>query len=93
MTRSELIQQVHRCNPGITTAQAEERVKLMFDRIMRTLSSDARIELQGLEGFTPQYPMTHTEHNPSTGDAIKVAGKAANVPVAKASKLLRDRPN
>ena len=91
MTRSDLIQKVHRMNPGLTYQQAEKSVSLIFDEIASALSRGRRIELRGFGIFTTRDRNARVGRNPRTGDSVKVPQKA--VPFFKAGKLLRDKLN
>ncbi len=91
MTRSELIQKVHRLNPGITTHQAERSVTLIFDEITGILSLGGRVELRGFGVFTVRERNSRLGRNPRTGEVVQVTKKA--VPFFKAGKLLRDNLN
>ena len=91
MTRSDLIQKIHRINPGLTHQQAEKSVALIFDEITSALSRGRRVELRGFGIFTTRDRSARTGRNPRTGDKVKVPQKA--VPFFKAGKLLRDKIN
>lgn len=91
MTRSELVQRVHRKTPGITAAQAERGVELIFNEIGHTLAVGGRVELRGFGVFTVRKRDSRTGRNPRTGNVVKVDTKY--VPFFKAGKILRDRLN
>lgn len=91
MTRSELIQRVHKLNPGLTAQQAEKGVELIFDEIGSTLSKGGRVELRGFGVFTVRKRDQRVGRNPRTGETVRVDEKF--VPFFKAGKELRARLN
>ena len=91
MTRSELIQRVHKLNPGLTIQQAELGVELIFEEIGQALASGGRVELRGFGVFTVRKRGERRGRNPRTGDLVSVNEKF--VPFFKAGKQLRERLN
>lgn len=89
MTRSELIQKVHKLNPGLTAQQAEKGVEMIFSEICSTLATGGRVELRGFGVFTVRKRDARNGRNPRTGDVVNVDEKF--VPFFKAGKNLREK--
>lgn len=91
MTRSDLIQRVHKFNPELTAQQTEQGVELIFEEIGQTLAGGGRVELRGFGVFTVRKRDQRNGRNPRTGDLVRVNEKF--VPFFKAGKQLRERVN
>lgn len=91
MTRADLIERIHKSNPGLTTSQVEKAVLLIFEEIANTLANGGRIELRGFGVFTVRKRDSRTGRNPRTGENVPVEEKY--VPFFKAGKLLWERIN
>lgn len=91
MTRSELIDQVHKLNPDIPAQQVEASINAIFDEISQTLSKGERVELRDFGVFTVRKRDQRTGRNPRTGEVVHVSEK--KVPFFKAGKLLKERLN
>jgi integration host factor subunit beta len=89
MTRSELIQKVHKLNPGLTAQQAEKGVEMIFNEISTTLATGGRVELRGFGVFTVRKRDARNGRNPRTGVVVNVDEKF--VPFFKAGKHLREK--
>ncbi|MBP6985899.1 MAG: integration host factor subunit beta [Alphaproteobacteria bacterium] len=89
MTRSELIQKVHKMNPTLTVQQAEKGVEMIFNEIGSTLATGGRVELRGFGVFTVRKRDARNGRNPRTGDVVNVDEKF--VPFFKAGKTLREK--
>lgn len=91
MTRSELVRRVMKLNAGVTLAQADTYVSIIFDEISNILVKGGRVELRGFGVFEVRHREARIGRNPRTGAAVKVAAKS--VPFFKAGKLLRLQVN
>lgn len=90
MNKSELIQAVAE-NAAISKATAAKAVDAVFDSIKDALAEDDAVTLIGFGTFSVRERAARKGRNPRTGEPLDI--KAANVPVFKAGKALKDAVN
>ena len=74
LLRADLIEEVS----GVVEMPAKEAaiiVELIFDKMVRALLSDDKVELRGFGSFNTRERRARTGRNPKTGAAVKVPAK------------------
>ncbi len=89
MTKSELIEVLHREQPHLKTEDVEMAVKLLLDLMSGTLAQHDRIEIRGFGSFSVHYRSPRTGRNPKTGVAVELPSR--HVPHFRPGKELRTR--
>lgn len=89
MTKSQLINLLANRFSQLVTKDAELSVKLIIDRMSKTLSGNNRVEIRGFGSFNLNYRPARIGRNPKTGDKVNVPEKY--VPHFKAGKELKAR--
>lgn len=87
MNKAELISNVAE-KAEFTKKDAEKAVSAVLDAIGEALSRGDKVQLVGFGTFEIRERAARKGRNPQTGEEINIA--AANVPVFKAGKALRD---
>ncbi len=87
MNKAELISNVAE-KTELTKKDAEKAVTAMFDSIREALSRGDKVQLVGFGTFDIKHRKARKGRNPQTGEEINI--EAANVPVFKAGKVLKD---
>jgi DNA-binding protein HU-beta len=87
MNKAELISNVAE-KAEFTKKDAEKAVSAVLDAIGEALSRGDKVQLVGFGTFEIRERAARKGRNPQTGEEISIA--AANVPVFKAGKALRD---
>ena len=72
MTKSELIESLHKQQPHLKTDDVELAVKLVLDAMTAALASHERIEVRGFGSFSIHYRASRT---PRTGSAVELPAK------------------
>jgi DNA-binding protein HU-beta len=90
MNKSELIQAVHEA-ADISKAAAGKAVDAMMDSIKDALAEGDSVTLIGFGTFSVRERAARKGRNPRTGEPLDI--EAANVPVFKAGKALKDAVN
>ena len=88
MNRSNLIEALTK-DTGLTTSNAKEVVKTVFNTMANALADGDRVEIRGFGTFKVKNYDGYTGHNPKTGKPIKV--KPKKLPFFKCSPELKDR--
>lgn len=88
MNKSELIEKLAE-RSGISVAQAEEVVNLIYRRMRDTMVSEGRIEIRGFGSFVVKKYGSYQGRNPKTGERIAVPPK--KLPFFKVGKELKER--
>jgi integration host factor subunit beta len=87
MTKSELIEKLHKQQPHLKTDDVELAVKLVLDAMTASLANHDRIEVRGFGSFSIHYRASRTGRNPRTGSAVELPAK--HVPHFRPGKELR----
>jgi len=90
MNKSELIQDVAE-NSAISKAIAAKAVDGVIESIKNALADGDTVTLIGFGTFSVRERAARKGRNPRTGEPLDI--KAANVPVFKAGKSLKDAVN
>lgn len=88
MNKSELIDKLAE-QSGISAAQAEEAVNLIYRKMRDTMIEGGRIEIRGFGSFTVKDHPGYEGRNPKTGEKIPVPPK--RLPFFKVGKELKER--
>lgn len=88
MLRSELIARLSEESEGLTAAEVETIVDIVFDSISEQLEHGGRVELRGFGSFSTRQRKGRVGRNPRTGKAVAVDAK--RLPHFKPGKELRD---
>ena len=88
MVRSELVT-ILSAHADVTQTQAEEIVELFFAEIVRSLTTEGRVEIRGFGAFSVRKYRSYEGRNPKTGETIAVAQK--KLPFFKPGLELRQR--
>ena len=89
MTKSEFIVKLAEKNKILTESETETGVNLLLQTIMKTLSSDERVEIRGFGSFGTLRRNPRNGRNPKSGEPVFVPSK--KVPFFRAGKELRKR--
>jgi integration host factor subunit beta len=89
MTKSEFIVKLAEKNKILTESETETGVNLLLQTIMKTLSSDERVEIRGFGSFGTLRRNSRNGRNPKSGEPVFVPSK--KVPFFRAGKELRKR--
>ena len=89
MTKSELIETLAKKLNQLSPKDVELAVKIVIDRLARSLATGERIEIRGFGSFSLHYRPPRMGRNPKTGDPVPLPGK--HVPHFKPGKELRER--
>jgi integration host factor subunit beta len=89
MTKSEFIVKLAEKNKILTEGETETGVNLLLQTIMKTLSSDERVEIRGFGSFGTLRRNSRNGRNPKSGEPVFVPSK--KVPFFRAGKELRKR--
>ena len=90
MNKQELIENIA-ASVDITKADAGRALDSVIDSITDSLRKGDSVALVGFGTFSVRSRAARTGRNPQTGESIQIA--AAQVPVFKAGKALRDAVN
>jgi integration host factor subunit beta len=91
MTKRDLIDEVMKRYPRLSTRDAEAVVNLVFDSMTDALACGGRIEMRGFGTFVLKHRQAREGRNPKTGAVVAVAAK--RVPWFKVGKELKLRVN
>ena len=91
MTKSELIDELVRAQPNLSTKLVDEGIKEILEQITHSLEQGSRVEIRGFGSFALHHRDPRVGRNPKTGRSVEVAAKA--VPHFKPGKALRDAVN
>ncbi|OOF37570.1 integration host factor subunit beta [Rodentibacter heidelbergensis] len=89
MTKSELIENLSRKHPSLSTKEVEAIVKDILELLSHSLEEANRVEIRGFGTFSLHYRQPRIGRNPKTGDSVKLEAKC--VPHFKAGKSLKER--
>ena len=87
MTKADLVTTLGK-QANLTHAQAETVVNICFDRMVRALYEDKRIEIRGFGSFANRNYKAYEGRNPKTGNIVRVSSK--KVPFFKVGKELKE---
>lgn len=91
MTKSELISQLTKSYPELSSRQVEEAVKEIIEQMAQQMAAGGRIEIRGFGSFSLHYRAPREGRNPKTGEKVQLDAKY--VPHFKPGKELRERVN
>lgn len=91
MTKSELINQLTKSYPELSSRQVEEAVKEIIEQMAQQMAAGGRIEIRGFGSFSLHYRAPREGRNPKTGEKVQLEAK--HVPHFKPGKELRERVN
>ncbi|SDB02231.1 integration host factor subunit beta [Pseudidiomarina indica] len=91
MTKSELINQLTKSYPELSSRQVEEAVKEIIEQMAQQMAAGGRIEIRGFGSFSLHYRAPREGRNPKTGEKVQLDAKY--VPHFKPGKELRERVN
>ncbi len=74
---------------GLTTSNAKDVVKTVFNSMANALAKGDRVEIRGLGSFKVKHYDGYTGHNPKTGEPIKI--KPKKLPFFKCGKELKEK--
>lgn len=89
MTRSELVATIANRFPKLTAADVDYSVRLILDRMAKTIVDGGRVEIRGFGSFDIRYRPAKIGRNPKTGEPVRIAEKYA--PHFKMGKEMRER--
>ena len=75
MVRSELVKTVSERNPGLSLAEVDTIVTLLFEELAAHLSRGGRVELRGFGTFSTRARGARDGRNPKTGEKVVVEAK------------------
>lgn len=90
MTKADLIEEVSRV-VELTRKESEVIVETIFDSIVTSLKTGAKVEIRGFGSFRTRERKGRVGRNPKSGDKVEVPPKT--IPFFKPSKELRDVVN
>jgi integration host factor subunit beta len=88
VNRSRLVERVSK-ECGLSEAQAETIVDIIYDSIAETLREGGRVEIRGFGSFVVREYPGRQGRNPKTGERIEVPPK--KLPFFKVGKEMRER--
>ena len=91
MTKSELIQAIHKRQGNLAYKESHATVNFILQRIAKSLMDKNRIEVRDFGSFSLHYHPPRLGHNPKSGAAVMVMERYA--PHFKPGKALRRRIN
>ena len=89
MTKRDLIDEVVKRYPRLSSRDAESVVNVVFDSMTESLAGGGHTELRGFGSFVVRHRQAREGRNPKTGALVLVAAK--RVPFFKVGKELRLR--
>ncbi len=87
MTKSELIDELVRAQPHLSTKLVDEGIKEILEQITHSLEQGSRVEIRGFGSFSLHFRAPRLGRNPRTGENVELAAKS--VPYFKAGKALK----
>ncbi len=90
MTKADLVEKVAN-EAEMTKKDAEQLVEIIFDSIVETLNSGAKIELRGFGSFRVRERNSRKGRNPKTGESVEIPAK--RVAYFKPGKELKELIN
>ena len=75
ITKNELTNQIHKCNPNITKIKARGAVETIFRIIKDSLARGDDILLSGFGKFNVKYKSARKGRNPKTGESMMLDTK------------------
>jgi len=87
MTKSQLIEAVHKKDTGLTKLQVAKVVDAMIEAMTTALAQGGKVEIRGFGNFTVRQRDTRKARNPKTGEMVEVPAK--RVPHFKPGKELK----
>lgn len=91
VSRSELIQRIHRRFPSLQEEDVSVSVRAILSKIAAALQQGGRTEVRGFGSFGTRRREGRSGRNPLTGATVDVPPKS--IPYFKAGKDLMDRVN
>lgn len=88
MKKSEFVTLVSE-KTGLSKKDTEKTIDAVFTAMGDVMAEGDKLQMSGFGTFETKTRAARTGHNPRTGDAIEIA--AANIPVFKPSKTLKDK--
>jgi integration host factor subunit beta len=87
MTKTQLIDAIHKKDTGLTKLQVAEVVDAMIEAITTALGQGDKVEIRGFGNFKVRQKGARKARNPRTGDVVEVPAK--RVPHFKPGKELK----
>ena len=87
MTKSELIDELVRAQPNLSTKLVDEGIKEILEQITHSLEQGSRVEIRGFGSFSLHFRAPRLGRNPRTGENVELAAKS--VLYFKAGKALK----
>ena len=75
MTKSQLIEAVHKKDTGLTKVQVSQVVDAMIEAMTRALAQDGKVEIRGFGNFRVRQRESRKARNPMTGEMVEVPAK------------------
>lgn len=91
MTKRDLIDEVVKRCPRLSSGDAESAVNVVFDSMTEALTRGGHTEIRGFGSFVVRHRQAREGRNPKTGALVPVAAK--RVAFFKAGKELKLRVN
>jgi integration host factor subunit alpha len=91
ITKINLINNVHSCNPKMTKAQAREAVETILKLLKASLENGEDVLLSGFGKFNVIAKPARKSRNPKTGEAVML--EARMIVTFKPSVILRKKVN
>ena len=89
MTKTKLIEAVHKKDNRLTKVQVSQVVDAMIEAMTMALAKGGKVEIRGFGNFRVKQRESRKARNPMTGEMVEVPAK--RVPYFKAGKELKDR--
>ena len=87
MTKSQLIEAVHKKDTGLTKVQVGQVVDAMIEAMTRAVAQDGKVEIRGFGSFAVRQKEARKARNPRTGETVEVPAK--RVPHFRPGKELK----
>ena len=87
MTKSQLINAIHKKDNRLTKVQVSQVVDAMIEAMTRALAQGGKVEIRGFGNFTVRQREARKARNPRTGEMVEVPAK--RVPHFRPSKELK----
>ena len=87
MTKTQLIEAIHKKDNRLTKVQVAEVVDAMIEAMTRALAQDGKVEIRGFGNFRVRQRESRKARNPMTGEMVEVPAK--RVPFFRPGKELK----
>ena len=75
MTKTQIIDVIHKKDTGLTKLQVSEVVDAMIEAMTRALAQGDKVEIRRFGNFTVRQRKARKARNPRTGEVVKVPAK------------------